>query len=131
DILSIELKLALIQVMKFGLKLFIPMVLFAIGLGTDIQVLLNAMSLSNLVLCTFIIFGATLGSFLPARLFKFYEIEAALTAGLCMANKGGTGDLEILGAAKRIELFPFAQISSRIGGGIILVLAGYLFSILL
>lgn len=131
DILSIELKLALIQVMKFGLKLFIPMVLFAIGLGTDIQVLLNAISLSNLVLCTFIIFGATLGSFLPARLFKFYEIEAALTAGLCMANKGGTGDLEILGAAKRIELFPFAQISSRIGGGIILVLAGYLFSILL
>ncbi|MBW2366418.1 MAG: 2-hydroxycarboxylate transporter family protein [Deltaproteobacteria bacterium] len=30
-----------------------------------------------------------------------------------------------------MELYPFAQISSRIGGGIVLVLAGYLFSILL
>lgn len=131
DILSIELKLAMIQVMNFGLKLFIPLVLFAVGLGTNLQELIDAISLSNVILCIFIVVGAILGAMLPARLFKFYEIEAALTAGLCMANRGGSGDLEILGAAKRMELYPFAQISSRIGGGMILVLAGYLFSILL
>ncbi len=131
DILSIELKLAMMQVMNFGLKLFIPLVLFAVGLGTNLQELIDAISLSNVILSTFIVVGAILGSSLPARLFKFYEIEAALTAGLCMANRGGSGDLEILGAAKRMELYPYAQISSRIGGGIILVLAGYLFSILL
>lgn len=103
----------------------------AIGVGTDLQELIDAVTFSNVILCMFIIFGAILGTALPSRLFKFYEIEASLTAGLCMANRGGSGDLEVLGAAKRMELYPFAQISSRIGGGIVLVLAGYLFSVFL
>ena len=33
---------------------------------------------------------------------KFYPIEAAITAGLCMANRGGAGDVAVLGAADRI-----------------------------
>ena len=74
-----------------------------------------------LVLVTVI--GAVIGTGIVGRWLGFYEIEAAITAGLCMANMGGTGDVAVLSAAERMELMPFAQISSRIGGTIIILIA--------
>lgn len=131
DIVSDQLKVALFQVMNFILKLFIPMIMFAIGVGTNLQVLIDAVTFTNLILAAFIVIGAILGTSLSAGFFGFYAIEASVTAGLCMANRGGTGDLEVLGASKRMELYPYAQVSSRIGGAIVLVLAGYLFGVLI
>lgn len=60
----------------------------------------------------------------------FYPVESAVTAGLCMTNMGGAGDLAVLGAAKRMDLISYAQISSRIGGAIVLLIASVVFSII-
>lgn len=57
----------------------------------------------------------------------FYPVESAITAGLCMANMGGAGDLAVLGAAKRMNLMSYAQISSRIGGAMVLLIGSLIF----
>ena len=77
------------------------------------------------------IVGAIVGSAFVGYLCGFFPIEASLTAGLCMANSGGTGDVAVLSASKRMELMPFAAISSRIGGAIMLLIGGFIASLLL
>ena len=70
------------------------------------------------------------GAAIVGKWVGFYPVEAGITAGLCMANMGGTGDVAVLSAADRMELMPFAQISSRLGGAIILILGSLLLSTL-
>ncbi|WP_067140556.1 2-hydroxycarboxylate transporter family protein [Oceanivirga salmonicida] len=101
----------------------------AVGFGTDVQEIIKALTLSNLLISIGIVFGAVLAIMLLARKMKFYPVEAAITAGLCMANRGGSGDIAVLGAADRMELISFAQISSRIGGAMMLILGSVLFGI--
>ena len=106
--------------------------LLMVGVGvayTDLGEILDALSLVNIAIATLIIFGAIIGAALGGKLFGFYPIDSAITAGLCMANRGGTGDLEVLAASNRMSLLCYAQISSRMGGGIILVIASIIFGI--
>ncbi|WP_328824081.1 2-hydroxycarboxylate transporter family protein [Planococcus glaciei] len=97
-----------------------------IGIGvayTDLEAVLNALSVEYVVIVLAVVIGAVIGSGIIGKFMGFYPIEAAITAGLCMANMGGTGDVAVLSAARRMELMPFAQISSRLGGALILLLA--------
>lgn len=96
----------------------------------DFHTMLSVLSIGNLFAVVMIVVGAVLGSAVFGWLVGFYPIESGITAGLCMANMGGAGDLAVLGAAKRMNLMGYAQISSRIGGAIILLIGSLAFSFL-
>ncbi len=55
--------------------------------------------------------------FVVARLLNMYPIDVAIV-NACHSGQGGTGDVAILTAANRMQLMPFAQIATRIGGAI-------------
>ena len=104
-----------------------------VGIGIcylEIGTVISSFSITYLLLCLATCIGAFVGAALIGRLVGFYPFESGVTAGLCMSNMGGTGDVAVLSAANRMELMPFAQISSRLGGAIILLLASLMLSVL-
>lgn len=116
---------------NFIAKNFTPLLLIGIGVSyTSLKEIIQNFTLVYLFLVALVVLGAILGSAIFGKLVGFYPIEAAITAGLCMANMGGTGDVAVLTAADRMELMPFAQISSRLGGAFIILLASILVPLL-
>ncbi|BCS96271.1 citrate:sodium symporter [Desulfoluna limicola] len=112
------------QWFRFVMVSLTPALLVGIGVAyTNLNQVIDAFSIQYVVLVAVTVLGSIIGSGIVGRLFGFYPIEAAITGGLCMANMGGTGDVAVLSASKRMDLMPFAQISSRIGGAFMLILA--------
>lgn len=112
------------QWFKFVMANFTPALLVGIGVAyTDLNAVIGALSVTYVVLVFFTVVGSVIGAGFVGKLTGFYPIEAAITGGLCMANMGGTGDVAVLSSCDRMELMPFAQISSRIGGAFMLILA--------
>jgi CCS family citrate carrier protein len=92
--------------------------LFAIGVSlTPWDKLVAAFNVPNMItifctVATLMATGALVGWFL-----NMYPIEAAIV-NACHSGQGGTGDVAILTAANRMQLMPFAQIATRIGGAV-------------
>ena len=104
-----------------------------VGVGItliDFNEIIAALSPANLTIAVLIVLGCVLGSAAFGWIVGFFPIESAITAGLCMANMGGAGDLAVLGAAKRMNLMSYAQISSRIGGAMVLLIGSFIFQFL-
>ena len=108
-------------------------IVIMVGMGADFNIaeLFTALTPGNVVMALLIVIGAIIGAGGVGYLVGFYPVDAALTAGLCMANRGGNGDLACLGAADRMDLIAYAQLSSRLGGGIVLIIASFVFSFFL
>ncbi len=114
---------------KFVVRAFVGIVLLAIGVVfTDLGEIVRSVTPAYVLLCATVVVGAGLGAGLAGRLVGFYFVESAITAGLCMTNMGGTGDVAVLSASKRMQLMPFARISTSIGGALIIFLCGLLAS---
>ena len=117
---------------QFFIKNFTNVLLAGLGIGIlSLEAVVSAFNVTYIILVVVTIIGATIGAGLVGYLVGFYPIEAAITGGLCMANMGGSGDIATLGAAKRMELMPFAAVSSRIGGALMLILASLLLNVLM
>lgn len=115
---------------QFVMKNFTLALLVGIGIAyTDLGAVISAFSLTYLLLVITTIVGAMIGTAIVGHLLGFHVIEGVITAGLCMANMGGTGDIAVLSASNRMELLPFSQISSRIGGAFMLILTSLLINL--
>ena len=126
-----RIEIACYQWFQFVMKNLTSMLLVGIGICyLDIGTVISSFSGTYLLLCAATCIGAFVGAALIGKLVGFYPFESGITAGLCMSNMGGTGDVAVLSASKRMELMPFAQISSRLGGAIILLLASLMLSVL-
>jgi len=130
-ILPEDFEICCYQWFQFIMKNLTGVLLVGIGVSyTDLGQIIQALTPIYLLLCFVVVLGAILGSALVGKLVGFFPIESAITAGLCMSNMGGTGDVAVLSAANRMELMPFAQISSRLGGAFMLLLASFILNIL-
>ncbi|MGL4987507.1 MAG: 2-hydroxycarboxylate transporter family protein [Treponemataceae bacterium] len=124
DLLPEEYESLCSQWYQFVSSNFTNALLVGIGVAyLDIAAVLASISPQYITLVLLTVIGAVIGAGLMGKIFGFYPLEAALTGGLCMANMGGTGDVAVLSACKRMNLMPFAQVSSRIGGAFILLVA--------
>lgn len=119
------------RLQTFFSKYLVLIIMVGVGVDLSIEELLAALSFKNVILALVIVIGAIVGSGAVGYLVGFYPIDTAVTAGLCMANRGGSGDLAVLGAADRMTLMAYAQLSSRLGGAIVLILGSVLMSVFL
>ena len=57
-----------------------------VGVDTNINELLAAINLENVVIALLIVLGAIFGSAIVGKWVGFYPVDAAITAGLCMST---------------------------------------------
>ena len=131
NILPEDIEVACYQWFQFIMKNLTNTLLVGIGICyLDLNQVISSLNVTYFVLCLVTCLGAFFGAFFVGKLVGFYPVEAGITAGLCMSNMGGTGDVAVLSAADRMELMPFAQISSRLGGAVILLLGSLMLSLM-
>ena len=93
--------------------------LFAIGVAlTPWDKLIAAFHPANILTIVATVVTLIGTGFVVGRWLNMYPIETALV-NACHSGQGGTGDVAILTAANRMQLMPFAQIATRIGGAIV------------
>jgi len=126
-----QLEYAAQQWSQFVMTNWTQALLVGIGISMiNLGAVINSFSVTYLILVLVVVCGVAVGAGLGGQLVGFYPIESAITAGLCTTNMGGTGDIAVLSAADRMVLLPFAQISTRICGALVLVVASILTKIL-
>lgn len=97
--------------------------LFAIGVAlTPWQTLIAAFALPKLLTIIATVLSLVGSGFVVGKWVNLYPIDTAIV-NACHSGQGGTGDVAILTAANRMQLMPFAQIATRIGGAITVTLA--------
>ncbi|MGW1420158.1 2-hydroxycarboxylate transporter family protein [Bradyrhizobium manausense] len=108
---------------KFCLTAVAYPMLFAFGVVlTPWDKLVAGFAPANLITIVATVSAMVLTGFLTARWVNLYPIESAIVAGT-HSGMGGAGDIAILSASNRMRLMPFAQIATRIGGGITVTIA--------
>ncbi|ADK16870.1 Citrate/malate transporter [Clostridium ljungdahlii DSM 13528] len=96
-----------------------------VGIGvlyTPFSDLVRAITPAYIIICISIVLSMMASGFFIGKYINMYPIESSLVTA-CHSGLGGTGDVAILSSANRMELMPFSQISTRIGGASMVVIA--------
>lgn len=100
--------------------------LFAVGVAMTPWESITSMLKPAYVITIFMtVLTMVVVGFFVGMLLKMYPIEAAIVSA-CHSAQGGTGDLAIITASDRMELMPFAQVSTRMGGAFMVAIAAIL-----
>lgn len=89
-----------------------------IGLGmlyVPMADVISVLSIGYVITCMAVVITMALVGFYVGKALGMYPVDASLVT-VCHSGLGGTGDVAILSASNRMNLMPFAQISTRIGG---------------
>jgi malate:Na+ symporter len=119
---SPSLQLGSFHVYKFFSTAVTYPLLFAIGVAlTPWDKLVAAFTLPYLITIVSTVVGVIATGFFVGGWMKMYPIDTAIVTA-CHSGQGGTGDVAILTAGNRMQLMPFAQIATRIGGAVTVTL---------
>jgi len=91
--------------------------------------LVSAITPSYIAICASTVLAMIGSGFFIGKYVNMYPVDAAIVTA-CHSGLGGTGDVAILSASNRMELMPFAQIATRIGGASMVVVAALLMKFL-
>ncbi|VNW87759.1 Malate Na(+) symporter [Streptococcus pneumoniae] len=78
------------------------------------------LSLSYFIVVISVVFTVVSVGFFVSRFLNMHPVEAAIISS-CQSGMGGTGDVAILSTANRMNLMPFAQVATRLGGAITVI----------
>ncbi len=130
-IIPLKYEQAAVQWSQFVMKNLTTALLAGIGVALlDLKVLANALTPVYILLCAVIILTVSICAGIGGKLVGFYPVESSITAGLCANSMGGTGNIAVLSAANRMKLIPFAQMATRLGGAVILIISSFLIRLL-
>lgn len=111
---------------QFMSKNLTPAVLVGVGMiFVPWDKLVESFTLDFVLICCSTVLGMVLSTFVIARFTGVYPIECAVVCAT-HSGLGGTGDIAILTAAKRLNLMPFAAMATRLGGVMMIVFSTFL-----
>lgn len=111
-----DVRAGVLAIYRFCVATLTYPVLFAVGLLlTPWEKLIEGFAPANLLTILTAVGSLAIAGFLVSRWVGLYPVDGAMVT-VTRAAMGGTGDIAILTAGRRMELMPFALISTRIGG---------------
>ncbi|MHC5248340.1 2-hydroxycarboxylate transporter family protein [Enterococcus sp. LJL90] len=93
------------------------------GLGLlyiPLKDVVGALTWQYFIIVISVVFTVIVTGFFVSRFMNMNPVEAAIISA-CQSGMGGTGDVAILSTADRMNLMPFAQVATRLGGAITVI----------
>lgn len=122
DVLPSSLREHVGAIYRLCVTLFTYPLLFAVGLLlTPWAMIAQGFAPSNFAAISAVVVTLAMAGAATSRWIGLDPVDGGIVT-VTRAAMGGTGDIAILSAARRLDLMPFAQIATRIGGAITVAL---------